>query len=188
MSEDLIQQLRSRRSDKGLWAALYTKLRPAVYFAAYHRLRGRTALAEDITHDAFLRFIRYANLEAIEDEGHALAYLRQSARHLCWDRLSAERKTVSLESDEGKQALALWASDEDERQTLRWDVEKLSMALNASERELLTALIEGIELKEIAEKLNISYGAAVVRAHRLRRKISQSINHLPDTSNKPMGR
>lgn len=180
MSDDLIQQLRSRRSDKGLWAALYSKLRPAVYFAVYRRLGGRRALAEDVTHDVFLRFIRYANLEALQDEGHALAYLRQSARHLCWDRLRAERRTVSLESEEGRHARARWTTDEDELRALRWDVERLAETLNASERELLTALIDGTDLREIALRFNISYGAAAVRAHRLRQKLSKEISALQE--------
>jgi len=178
MSADLIQQLRSRRSDKGLWAELYAKLRPAVYFAIYRRLRGRRALAEDVTHDAFLRFIRYANLDALEDEAHALAYLRQSARHLCWDRLRAERKTVSLESEEGRQARAQWATDEDELRALRWDVERLAETLSTPERELLTALIDGTDLREIARRLNISYGAAAVRSFRLRQKLGKEISAL----------
>jgi RNA polymerase sigma factor (sigma-70 family) len=180
MSEDLVQQLRSRRSDKDLWAEFYAKLRPAVYFAVYRRLSGRRALAEDVTQDAFLRFIRYANLDTLQDEAHALAYLRQSARHLCWDRLLAERKTISLESEEGRQAGALWASDEEEHRALRWDVDHLGERLSQAERDLLTALLDGASLQEIARSFNISYGAAAVRAHRLRKKLSKQIKYLQD--------
>lgn len=176
MSEDLIKRLRSRRSDKGLWAELYTKLRPAVYFTVYRRLRGNRSLAEDVTHDAFLRFIRYANLSALDDEAHALAYLRQTARHLCWDRLRAERKVVSLESHEAQDALESWSADEGEGQTLRLDVERLAKDLSPSDQELLTALIEGVDLKEIAARRNISYGAAAVRVSRLRDKLLHKIN------------
>jgi len=178
MSEDLIHRLRSHRSDKGLWAALYSKLRPAVYFAVYRRLRGDRALAEDVTHDAFLRFIRYANLDALDDEAHALAYLRQTARHLCWDRLRHERKVVSLESHEAQEALETWGADEGERNALRLDVERLGRDLSPSDQELLTALIEGIDLKQIAERLHISYGAAAARVSRLRDKLLHKINDL----------
>jgi RNA polymerase sigma factor (sigma-70 family) len=149
-----------------------------VYFAVYRRLGGRRALAEDVTHDTFLRFIHYINLDTLQDEAHALAYLRQSARRLCWDRLRAEQKTISLESDEGRQARALWASDEEEHRTLQWDVEHLAEGLSASERDLLTGLIDGANLKEIAQRLNISYGAAAVRTHRLRHKLANEINSL----------
>ncbi len=180
MSQDLIQRLRSRRSDKALWAELYTKLRPAVYFAVYRRLRGNRALAEDVTHDAFLRFIRYANLNALDDEAHALAYLRQTARHLCWDRLRAERKLVSLESPEARDALESWGADEGERHTLRLDVERLGKELSPSDQELLAALIEGVDLKEIAGRLKITYGAAAVRMSRLRDKLVHKINSLND--------
>jgi RNA polymerase sigma factor (sigma-70 family) len=178
MSEDLISRLRSHRSDKGLWAAFYAKLRPAVYFAAYRRLHGNRALAEDVTHDAFLRFIRYANLDALEDDDHALAYLRQTARHLCWDRLRHDKKLVSLESHEAQEALETWGADEGERSALRLDVERLGRDLSPSDQELLTALIEGIDLKQIAQRLDITYGAAAVRVSRLRDRLFHKINDL----------
>jgi RNA polymerase sigma factor (sigma-70 family) len=171
MSEDLIPLLRIRRSDNDLWAALYKKMWPEVYFSVYHRLSGDRSMAQEVTHDAFVRFFRYANLDTIENERHALAYLRQTARHLCWDRLRVHRNTVSLESKEGRQALSFWTTNEEDQQGLRSDLEHLAKSLSTAERNLLAALLTGHDTQEIAQLLNISYGTAAARISRLRHKL-----------------
>ena len=175
MSEDLIHVLRAERSDNDLWAALYKKLWPEVYFSVYHRLNGNRSMAEEVTHDAFVRFFRYANLDTIENERHALAYLRQSARCLCWDRLRAHRNTVSLESMEAHQALSFWTTSEEDQQDLRSDLEHLAKSLSTAERTLLAALIAGHDTREIAQLFNISYGTAAARISRLRHRLRDKL-------------
>ena len=178
MATEFLRRLRAAPKNRALWEEMYRTLRPIVYRTAYRLLHGEVALAEDVTQEAFLRFLQYGKLSTLESDDHLLAYLRQTTRHLCWDRLRQASRTVSLGSPEGVQALEQTVVDSEEVDQLSWDIEHLAGSLSDEEQRLLRELITNTSLNEIAEALGITYGAAAVRIHRLRGKLHSAINGL----------
>lgn len=177
MISGLLKDLRERQQDGNVWEKAYRALRPAVYRTAYSLMGGDVAAAEDMTQEAFLRFLQYADLNALESDEHLLAYLRQTVRHLCWDRQKSAVATTSIDTAEAQYALNK-SGDSEEVESLAWDIEQLSGTLPKVERQLLRELIIGSPLPDIARKLDITYGAAAVRVHRLRAKLHRIINGL----------
>jgi RNA polymerase sigma factor (sigma-70 family) len=157
---------------------MYSALRPAVYRSAYSRLHGDVGAAEDVTQNSFLRFLKYADLDALQSDEHLLAYLRQTARHLCWDYQRSKAATVSIESAEVKNILSAEPDSAEELRSLAQDIEQLGQGLTVQERALLSDLANETPMAEIAAKFGITYGAAAVRVHRLRERIRLIINDL----------
>ncbi|MCI0561273.1 MAG: sigma-70 family RNA polymerase sigma factor [Nitrososphaera sp.] len=167
-------RLRSNARDQRAWGEFYRKLRPPVYYTAYKLSGGNVAIAEDITQDTFLRFLDYGALSRIPDEAHATAYLRQTARRLLCDRRYGREITTS----NPEEALEHESYDDEDRYHLLWDLEQLSPELTEADRQLLAWLIEEWTIEEIAAALKISYSAAGVRLHRLKRRLRQKFKGL----------
>lgn len=177
MSGDVVARLRSKPHDQLAWGEFYRKLRPAVYYTAYKLSGGNVAIAEDITQDTFLRFLDYGDLSRIPDEAHATAYLRQTARRLLYDkRYDTEITTPTAE--EALEYASYESYDDEDRYHLLWDLEQLSAELTDADRQLLAWLIEGRTIEEIATALNISYQAAGVRLHRLKKRLRKKLKDL----------
>lgn len=174
LSNDVVARLRSKPHDQLAWGDLYRKLRPAVYYTAYKLSRGNVAIAEDITQDTFLRFLDYGDLSRIPDEAHATAYLRQTARRLLCDR----RYGTEITTSNPEEALEYASYDDEDRYHILWDLEQLSPELTDADRQLLAWLIEEWTIEEIAAALNISYSAAGVRLHRLKKRLRQKFKDL----------
>lgn len=178
MPADFLPKLRESPQDDKLWAEMYRALRPSVYRTAYGLLRGDVGAAEDVTQNAFMRFLQYADLDSLESDDHLLAYLRQTARHLCWDYRRSKAATISIDSTDIKDTLSAGPDSEEEMRNLAWDIEQLGKGLSVGERALLKELANETPIAEIAFKLNITYGAAAVRVHRLRENMRIKINDL----------
>ena len=178
MPADFLPRLRDTPQDDKVWAEMYRALRPSVYRTAYGLLRGDVEAAEDITQSAFMRFLQYADLNALESDNHLLAYLRQTARHLCWDYKRSKTATISIEATDIKDTLSAAPDSEEEVRNLASDIEQLGKGLSVSERALLKELANETPIAEIAIKLNITYSAAAVRVYRLRERIRLTINGL----------
>ena len=161
-----------------MWEDAYAALRPIVFRTAYRLTGGDVDAAQDLTQEAFLNFLRYANLKTLQSDDHLLAYLRQTVRHLCSKRLRERASTVSIDSIDGKIAQEMTEDGDVGIQELAADIEQLTERLSQIDRRLLIALISGAHLPEIAEDLAITYGAAGVRVHRLRDKLRHIINGL----------
>jgi RNA polymerase sigma factor (sigma-70 family) len=177
VSEELVQHLARNPKDQQKWLALFNKLRPAVYYSVYRACRGERDLAEELTQEVFVRFFKYADLRRFENDDHALAYLRQVARHQLVTylrRLSSERlRAISLD-----EIGELVAPESSEDSSARTDLETLAAYLNPPDRLLLERLMAGDSVRMIADRLNLSYGAAAVRVHRLVRKMRSQFNNL----------
>ena len=181
MSEELVQHLARNPKDQEKWLAFFNKLRPAVYHTVYRACRGERELAEDLTQDAFMRFFKYADLRRFENDAHALAYLRQVARNRLGTylrRIVSERRVGAIAMDEIRE-LAVPESAEDP--LARADLETLAANLKDADKLLLERLLAGDSVQMIAHKLNLSYGAAAVRVHRLLRKMRLQFNYLGTT-------
>jgi RNA polymerase sigma factor (sigma-70 family) len=157
---------------------MYRALRPLVYRTAYGLLRGDVEAAEDVTQNAFMRFLQYADLNALENDNHLLAYLRQTARHLCSDYRRSKAATISIDSTDIKDTLSAEPDPEEEMANLAWDLAQLGKGLPPADRALLEELANETPIAEIAVKFNITYSAAAVRVHRLRQRIRLVINDL----------
>jgi hypothetical protein len=70
------------------------------------------------------------------------------------------------------------SNNEEEIEDLTQDIGQLAGRLPPLERGLLRELIVGASLPENARKLDITYGAASVRVHRLRVRLRSIINDL----------
>jgi RNA polymerase sigma factor (sigma-70 family) len=175
--EDILVALKVHPRDRGLWGEFYRRIRPAVYYTLFKITRGNAGIADDLTHEAFLRFMERADISLFPDETRAIAYLRQMGRNLYRNRLRKERIFNST-TEEASLALASAAYDDEDRQHLRWDLEQLASDLPRAERDVLEALIEGLNIQEIAARERLTYGAAAVRIHRLKKNLFRSINKL----------
>jgi RNA polymerase sigma factor (sigma-70 family) len=176
VNEALVRRLAANPKDQGRWTEFFQGLRPAVYYSAYRACRGQRDLAADVTQDAFERFIRYADLERFETDAQALAYLRQTARRLVWDALVQAH--VSEAIDALPDVADPWAADRAEELELEHDVALLAKGLEGADSQLLAQLVAGASVEQIARKMDLSYGAAAVRVHRLRQKLRIRFNEL----------
>ena len=138
-------------------------------------LRGQLQLAKDVTQDAFQRVMSYGRFEDLQDPEKFLAYFRAVCRNVARDalkRLAPELASgLSLEDFENLRPRDnVTATPEQilQAQQLR---EQLLNDLGPGDRNLLTMLMNGRSLDEIALGLGLSYQNAGVRVHRLRQII-----------------
>ena len=171
MSENdpLLQKLRASPRDEALWCSLYQRLHPQLYLLTLYLCDANRDLAQDLTQDAFLRFFRSDGIRKVSTSSAAVAYLRAIIRNLVRDhfRMLTRHPTVStasVTSGELERALNRLV-----QRTIR-DVDFAILPdLRSSDRELLRLAIEGRTVAEVAEQLGVTYSAAAVRLHRLRK-------------------
>jgi RNA polymerase sigma factor (sigma-70 family) len=178
VSEEIVLKLARDPKSQKLWLEFFEKHRPAVYYSVYRASRGDRELAADLTQEAFFRFYRYADLTQFESDAHALAYLRQTARHLLISERAKSAPAVSSDPTILESIPDQRTAGQVELLELQHDLALLARQLNPEERQLLEAMIRGESLEVIAKRLNISYGAATTRVHRLRNKISIILKYL----------
>ena len=183
---DLVQQLRERPLERSLWEAFYKSFHPVVYYTAYKLTRGDVEGANDLTQEAFLRFFYYKAYLRTEADENAGAYLRQVTRRLALDfcrskAREALQQHLLIHTPEPERSQWSECFDTEDTAQLRQDVKSLAGYLSDSDRDLLWRLLRGESLKETAAHLNVTYHAAAVRMHRLRRKIENrgSLGEVP---------
>jgi RNA polymerase sigma factor (sigma-70 family) len=170
MSADLIRQLRASPGNEKLWAAWYKAAYPKVYFAAHRFSNGRPDLARELVQETFSRFIEYRALERVVDESSAVAHLIVTCRNLAIDR-NTEARLISLEGLEKADVIAA----PDVPMDRAMDVERAVLELNQDDRDLVKWMRDGLSVSEIAARLEVSYSAAGVRVHRLRKRLRDLI-------------
>jgi len=168
MSPDLIEAIRQAPRSERLWSVWYTKTYPGVYYAAYRFSRGNADAARDLTQETFTRFVQYDAIQRVDDEEHARAFLIKTCRNLAIDR-DARAREIPLD-DIPEYHLA---QPSDTPAGAGPDLEEMLQFLDTEDRKLIAWTQEGFTLAEIARKLNISYTAAGVRLHRLRKRLRQ---------------
>lgn len=142
---------------------------PPLYYVAYRLARGNTENARDLTQETFERFLRYGALERIESDRHALAYLITTCRRVAFDRDSRTRRIPLNDIYE-----ALHVPIEDSTEATM-DLQRILGQLALEDRQLLEWTSQGVELSEIATKLGLTYTAAGVRLHRLRKQLREQL-------------
>jgi RNA polymerase sigma-70 factor (ECF subfamily) len=134
----------------------------AVYRFVY-RLVGRAELAEDITQDCFLAFIRDP-LRWDASRGDLKTYLFSIARNLAFKRYRDDHGDVQVEADR-----AVSIVDRRMDQELSVVVAQMVSQLPDLQREALILFeYEGCQLSEIARIVSADVGVVKSRLHRAR--------------------
>lgn len=171
-------------------------------FSTYHDRIYRYVLslvhnpseAEDLTQDTFLR--AYARRDSLRDPNAIRGWLYRIATHACLDRLRQRVVHVSIDGEEGSQAMDSVPEDSPsaleiaEREETGVCVQRCLDFLSDSYRAvILLHEAHSLTAPEIAELLGESLGTIKIRLHRARRKlqeimdigcaVSQSKNGVP---------
>lgn len=178
MTSDVTLALKGSPTNAALWRSFYRAMYPRVVQAAFRLSGGNADLARDATQEAFVRFAEYRSLEQVENDAHAVAFLRQIARRTLFDRLRQEQRKGTLDEVEVSSlhvdaATAAWIAEEAHIERLH-DLERLAKTLSPDDRTLLGQLLDGASLDEIAQNQGVAYNTLAVRAHRLRRRLSKA--------------
>jgi len=167
----LIEQLRSAQRDEVLWTQFYRQLHPAIYMLAFHLCRGNKDLAQDLVQESFLRFITSHAITKTATATSATAYLRAIARNLFRDQRRKEFEHPTVSTDTIPSADLERALDRSIGPTLSHLDLSVLPNLRPADQRLLHLLLQGHTLSEVAAALELTYTAAAVRAHRLRKHL-----------------
>jgi RNA polymerase sigma factor (sigma-70 family) len=168
MSDDLVAKIRVSPNSGPFWAAWYKKAYPSVYYAAYRFARGNIETARDLAQETFTRFLQYEAIDRVTDEKHALSFLIKTCRRLAIDRDGRAREISLQDIPEYELAAPL---DAPARAALELD--ELLGVLTPQERQMVQWTRDGFAIADIAIKLGISYTAAGVRLHRIRKRLQE---------------
>jgi RNA polymerase sigma-70 factor (ECF subfamily) len=147
-----------------------------VYRFAY-RLTGREDLAEDITQDCFLAFVR--NPQRYDrSRGSVKTYLFAIARHLALKQFRDEREHARLDEEE------FAAVEQGGTWEISSAVARAVAELPQLQRETVILFeYEGFTLEEIAEVASADVGTIKSRLHRARERLRRSLAAYREVSN-----
>lgn len=168
MSTELIERIRQSPTDQRRWAEWYKAVYPRLYYAAFRLTNGRPEAARDLAQDTFARFIGYRAIERVSSDQHALSFLIKTCRNLAFDRTASMHHLPCISLEELEEV----AEDEDPVEPAL-DTERILQALEPKDRQLMELAYEGMSVSEIAARLGVTYSAAGVRLHRLRKQLRE---------------
>lgn len=177
---ELLSRLANKRDDEQAWELLYGTFWPYVLATMYRLLHGQRELAQDASQEIFYRLLRYARFDNLRDPQRFFAYVATMCRNVAHDVLSETVASVQIEESVGDTATI---SPEERVRMIRLRDEILE-GLDEKGRELAALLIDGYTLREIADRLGISYGNVGVRIHRLRLALRRQLSRH-DLSSEP---
>lgn len=178
--EAIVRAVRESPRSKKNWTAFYLYFwRQVAGMSFLLGMRNQCDL-EDLCQQVFFRFLRYSpwsgQWETLPSATVVMAYLRVIARNEFYSFFSKRpRQVISFDEISEKEFHALTSQDESLAEVLRSDISLLLKGLSHDDRTLLEHLIAGFSLSEVAKALNISYSAAGVRLHRLRRRLLETM-------------
>lgn len=167
-----LERLGHSPRDQEAWSVLYNILWPYAFTIAYRRLGGRSAEAEDCAQEAFLRLVRYAPLDDLQDPGDFRRYLSRLVANVTNDHIRRdvrEAKTLVDLARENPRHVSDFASSLLEIEVVEL-LEKMLADASPSDRDLAKLLALDYPRDEIARILGLSYENTNVRIHRLRKK------------------
>ena len=159
----LLERLKAAPSDASAWAELYERYWPFVFAVAYSRSRGARELAEDIAQDVFLRLFRTKPFDRIPGSAALRSFLYVMTANAAKSQL-----TRIMSRRESPLPEAFEAAVEGSVET-RWDIERAAQALAPIDQKILSLVVSGMRLKEVASATGLSYPNVAVRLHRLRK-------------------
>lgn len=158
--------------DAAAFGAFYQRTARALW-AYLSRVSGDRALADDLTQEAYLRFLR-AGFTG-ESEEHRRRYLFRIATNLLTDHRRRRREvpTAPEELPEGRPEIAAPAGDGG---ALRRDLSRLLLALSPRHRQVVwLAHVEGASHREIAAALGVGEASVRLILFRARRKLAAEL-------------
>jgi RNA polymerase sigma factor (sigma-70 family) len=180
-----LKRLAAVPTDEEAWSIVYETLWPMVFAIVFRRLRGVPGLAEDAAQEVFLRLARLCPFERIRDRGGGFRpYIASMAHNVGKDYLRRfllppERPSDAPAEATGGDAVESVSLERLEAQEL---LEAIMSRLDKDERQILGLLLQGVSLTEIMQITGLTYTAAAVRIHRLRRKLGKYLKqqHFAD--------
>lgn len=166
------------RGDLGVMSDLYTRRHRAL-FRFFYRLCGRQSLAEDLTHEVFLRMIRYRETYKADDRFEAWMY--RIARNAFMDHTRKHRLETPAEDGQMEAAVSGRASAFEEI-ARRQDLATLHRALRAlpeDQRELLVmSRFQGLSYDRIGQIVGCEAGTVKGRMFRAMKEIGRIFGEL----------
>lgn len=170
-----LERLAVSRADEAAWTVLHDSLWPYVFAVAYRELGGLARSAEDVAQETFLRLVRYAPFARLQDPSEMRAYVATVARHVAHDMARREARRPERPSTEER-------PDDSSRKASpapgplgpllpEGALERVRGLLEPREATLLDLLVRGDDIGAVARHLEIRYGAAAIRIHRLKNKL-----------------
>jgi RNA polymerase sigma factor (sigma-70 family) len=170
-----LERLAESRDDEAAWTVLQNRLWPYVFAVAYRELKGAARAAEDVAQETFLRLVRSAPFERLQDPSDMRAYAGTVARNLARDTARREARQPMLAADRERSRSEPVGSLGPQ---LPEDVlERVRGQLAPKEAALLELVLQGDSLESVAKKLGVRYGTAAVRIHRLRNHLRKLLVH-----------
>lgn len=154
----------------------FDRYHQAVYRFVY-RLTAREDLAEDITQECFLAFVR-APQRYDPARGSVKTYLFSIARHLALKQYRDDREHARLDVEEPATAAPDGAWE------ISSAVARAVAALPTLQRESLILFeYEGFTLEEIADVVSADVGTVKSRLHRARERLRQTLAAYREVGN-----
>jgi RNA polymerase sigma-70 factor (ECF subfamily) len=154
----------------------FDRYHQAVYRFVY-RLTAREDLAEDITQECFLAFVR-APQRYDRTRGTVKTYLFSIARHLALKQYRDEREHAQLDEEE------VAAAEQDGAWEISSAVARAVADLPQLQQETLILFeYEGFTLEEIADVVSADVGAIKSRLHRARERLRRSLAAYREVGN-----
>jgi RNA polymerase sigma-70 factor (ECF subfamily) len=174
--EKLIQDA-VKVGDSSAFGKLYDHYQPMIYRFVLVKV-GRREEAEDITHQVF--FQAWQNIRTYRHRGHPFgSWLYRIARNQVIDHYRSQKDDVPLEAAD-TEGVSHWVNQPDI--SLRMDIERVMIAVHNLKPEyqdvIILRFVEDLSIKETADAMNKTEGAAKLIQHRaieeLRKKIHES--------------
>ena len=143
---------------------------------------GKTAEAEDVGQETFIRF--YRSLHKFRKEAATGTYLTRIAINLCLDALKRRKKQQKEVSvlEAGPELLRLGSQEAQAQWEARELVYRALDQLEAKHRTvILLRMIEGYSTKETAQILQVPTGTVLSRLQRGQQKLRAALGKLMDT-------
>lgn len=182
---DLIRKIKG--GDIASFEQFFNEYQKRVYNLAY-RMIGNEQDAADITQEVFVRV--YGSLNRLNNEETFFAWLRTIMVNLCRDYFRKAARTIKADSLDEK--VTVDGSEVEyqvegkssnpgkllERKELQEAVQRAINSLSEEQRmAVVLHHIEGMDVKDISEKLNIPEGTVKSRLARARDELKRKLGH-----------
>lgn len=177
MLGDLTHRLKREPQNQKLWSDWYAAMYPKVMYRAFRDFRDGSVSVEDLVQEAFLKCLDGNLVSSFSSDEHAARYISQMVKNGYFSTFRKERRREQLREEYPNDVSQLHSGQNDlhDDEALPLSVIQASKSLSKEEKALLTALLKGESLGEIAESMGLSYSAVGVRSHRLKEKLRRNL-------------
>lgn len=168
--EEVIRQFYTTRPND-CFETLYNRYVRKVYNRCYS-LTKDSEKAQDFTHDIFLRM--FANLGRFQERSTFSTWLYSISYNYCMDQLRASNRMNTYSLDDNLEFAQRQADDNDSLEDNLQHLNKVVNSLAPQESMILKLKYEeGLDVRQIATRLNLNDSAVKMRLKRSRDKARQ---------------